>query len=143
MEYFNIRLLTPDFHIYLDRQLSENRLKGKWFERWRGAYKWSKYIPQLWTSKSTVSFGNKAWGKELKIFYSYMSLTHAIEAYLLTLLSFSSLMATFEIFHKQKFGMEKYAHIQFWSWKWHWATLLDTDLVSLLSTWNLIRLVSE
>ena len=44
-----------------------------------------------------------------------MSLTQAIEAYLLQLLSFSSGMATFEIFHWQKFGVAKYADDKFWS----------------------------
>ena len=55
-----------------------------------------------------MSFGNEAWGEDLKIFDSYTSLTHTIEAYLLPLLSFSS----FDIFRQQKFGVEKYSHTQ-------------------------------
>ena len=71
------------------------------------------YISQLQASKATVSFGNKAWSVDLKIFCLYTSLTHAIKAYLLQLLSFSSVMATFEIFPQQKLRLEKYTHIQF------------------------------
>ena len=71
------------------------------------------YISQLQAWKTTVSFGNKTWSEDLKVFYSYASLTHAIKAYLLPLLRFSSVMATFEIFLQQKLGIEKYAHIQF------------------------------
>ena len=71
------------------------------------------YISQLRPSKTTASFGNKAWSDELKTFYSYTSLTHVIKAYLLPLLEFSSVMATFEIFPQQKLDIEKYAHIQF------------------------------
>ena len=59
-------------------------------------------------SKSTVSFGNEASGEELKDFDSYTSLTHAIEAYLLTITELFLVISTFEIFHHQKFGMEKY-----------------------------------
>ena len=33
---------------------------------------------------------------------------HAIEAYLLTITELFSVMSTFEIFHYQKFGIEKY-----------------------------------
>ena len=44
-----------------------------------------------------------------------MSLTQANEAYLLQLLSFSSGMATFEIFYWQIFGLEKYAGNKFWT----------------------------
>ena len=71
------------------------------------------YISQLRASKTTVSFGNKTWSEELKVFYSCTSLTHAIKTYLLPLLRFSSVMATFETFPQQKLGIEKYAHIQF------------------------------
>ena len=60
-----------------------------------------------------MSFGKEACAEDLKISDSHMSLTQAIEAYLLPLLSFSSGMATFEIFHQQKFGVEKYAHNKF------------------------------
>ena len=41
-----------------------------------------------------------------KISDSYTSLIQAIEAYLLTLLSFSQVMAPFEIFNQQKFGIK-------------------------------------
>ena len=71
------------------------------------------YISQLWVSKTAVSFGNKAWSEDLKLFYLYTSLAHVIKVYLLPLLRFSSVMATFEIFPQQKLGIEKYAHIQF------------------------------
>ena len=71
------------------------------------------YISQLRASNTTVSFGNKAWSEDLKIFYSYTSLTHVIKVCLIPLLRFSWVMATFEIFPRQKLGIEKYAHIQF------------------------------
>ena len=65
-----------------------------------------RYI--LRASKSTARFGNEALGEDLKFFD--LNLIHAIEAYLLTIyfILFSSVMTTFEIFHHQKFGMEKY-----------------------------------
>ena len=65
-----------------------------------------RYI--LRASKSTARFGNEASGEDLKVFD--LSLIHTIEAYLLTIyfILFSSVMTTFEIFHHQKFGMEKY-----------------------------------
>ena len=47
------------FICILDRQLSENGLKGKWFESWRGACESIRYISQLWVSKITVSFGKE------------------------------------------------------------------------------------
>ena len=40
---------------------------------------------QLPASKNTVSFGKEAWGEDLKIFYPYTRLIHAVEAYLLSL----------------------------------------------------------
>ena len=45
---------------------------------------------------SIMSFRNEAWGKNLIIFYSYLSQTQAIEAYLRPLLSFFGLFSTFE-----------------------------------------------
>ena len=45
-----------------------------------------------------VGFRSEDWGETLKIFDSYTSLTKAIEAYFLPLLSFSSVIVTFEIF---------------------------------------------
>ena len=56
------------------------------------------YISLLRASKNTVSFGSKPSSEYLKIFYSYTSLKHTMNAYLLPLLSFFSVMATFEIF---------------------------------------------
>ena len=53
-------------------------------------------------------FENEASGEDLRIFDSYTSLIHAIEAYLLTITGLFSIMSTFEIFHPPKFGMEKY-----------------------------------
>ena len=47
---------------------------------------------------SIVSFGNEAWSEDLIIFDSCTSPTEAIEAYLRPLPSFSSVMASFEIF---------------------------------------------
>ena len=71
------------------------------------------YISQLGASKRNVSFWNKSWSEDLKMFYSYTSLEHTMNAYFLPLLSFSSVMATFEIFSQQKLGVEKYSHTQF------------------------------
>ena len=62
-----------------------------------------------------MGFGNKTWGEDLILFDSYTILTQATEAYLRPLLSFSSVMTTFEIFRQQKFGMDRYAHTQFWN----------------------------
>ena len=175
MEFFNIIFLTPGFRPYLDKQLSENGLKGKQF------WKSEKGIRLRWILITATIFEkhceiwNKSWVEELKLFDSYMSLIHAINTYLPPLLCFSSVMATFEIFHWQKFGIPnfgvsttnlnpidifrrwwklnfrllgqvKLSHF-FWKnrskeaifymlyiffgligWKWHWATLLDTDL---------------
>ena len=56
-------------------------------------------LSQLQVSKSTVSFANNTWGEDLNISGSYMSLTQVLDAYLLPLLSFYSVIATFEIFH--------------------------------------------
>ena len=56
------------------------------------------HISLLRASKSSVGFGNKPWSEYLKIFYLYTSLEHTMNAYLLPLLSFSSVMTTFEIF---------------------------------------------
>ena len=64
-------------------------------------------MSQLRASKTTVSFKNKAWSEDLKSFYSCMSLAHAINADLLPLLSFSLIMATFELFPQQKLRVEK------------------------------------
>ena len=49
------------------------------------------------------------------MFDSYASLTHAYlrPIFFLPLVSFSSVMGTFEIFHWKKIGVVKYAHIQF------------------------------
>ena len=69
-------------------------------------------ISKLRTSNTIDGFGNKGWSEDLKIFYSYTTLTHAIKTYLLPLLRFSSIMATFEIFPQQKLGIDKYAHIE-------------------------------
>ena len=56
----------------------------------------------------TVSFGNKAWGEDLKVSDSHTNLTQAIGTYLLPVLSFSSGMATFEIFEiSQGFVLEQ------------------------------------
>ena len=64
-------------------------------------------------------------------YHSYgLRSTQAIEAYLRSLLSFSLVVASFEIFHYQKFGMERYV-----------VTISDTDLDSLLPfKWNWMRL---
>ena len=50
--------------------------------------------------------------EDQKPFYSCTSMTHAIKANLQSLLSFSSVMATFEVFRQQKPGVEKYVYIQ-------------------------------
>ena len=69
----------------------------------------SWYILQLWASNGIVGFGNEAWSEDLIMsptqateayfFQIYTSPTQATEAYLRPLLSFSSVIATFEIFH--------------------------------------------
>ena len=56
------------------------------------------YISLLRAWKCTVSFGNKPWSEYLKLFYSYMSLKHTMNTYLLPLLSFSLVMTGNEIF---------------------------------------------
>ena len=63
-------------------------------------------------SKSALSFGNEARGEDLELFYLYTHLNHVIGAFLPPLLSFSSVMATLDIFYLQKFYVEKYAHTQ-------------------------------
>ena len=78
---------------------------------------------QLWASNGIVGFGNEAWSEDLIMsptqateayfFQIYTSPTQATEAYLRPLLSFSSVIATFEKFRYQKFGVERYAHAQF------------------------------
>ena len=40
-------------------------------------------------------------------------LTQAIEAHLQPLMSFPLVVATFELFHYQKFGVKRYAHTHF------------------------------
>ena len=55
-----------------------------------------------------MSFRNEASSEVPKNFDSCTSLIQAIEAYLLTITGLFSVMSTFEIFHHQKFGMEKY-----------------------------------
>ena len=81
-------------------QPSENGVKVTWsdFESWRETCEWSRYISQLPTSNSILRFGNEAWSEDLIIFYSYTSPIEVNEAYLQPLLSFSSVITTFEIF---------------------------------------------
>ena len=79
-EFSNIRLLIPSFHTHFGkvtiRKCIERNLK--WF----------------WKLKS-----------EVDTYHSYgLRLTLATDAYLQPLLSFSLIVATFEIFHDQKFG---------------------------------------
>ena len=72
-----------------------------------------------------MSFGNKAWSEDLKIFDT--SLTHTIKAYLLPLLRFSSVLAIFEIFPQEKLGIEKYARIQFQCWNDHFNLVVGAS----------------
>ena len=89
MEFSNIRLLIPSFHTHFGKAAIR-----KWIE---GSLKW------FWKIES-----------EVDTYHSYgLRPTQAIEAYLQPLLSFSLVVATFEIFHYQKFGVERYAHTQF------------------------------
>ena len=50
-------------------------------------------------SKSTLSFGNKARGEDMELFHLYTHLNHVMEVFLPPLLSFSSIMATLDIFY--------------------------------------------
>ena len=115
MEIPNIRFLNPGFYTYFGQATIRKWIKGGMILKVGDEYtsEVDSYISQLRASKTTVSFGNKAWSEDLKIFYSYTSLTHVIKVYLIPLLRFSSVMATFEIFPQQKLGIEKYAHLQF------------------------------
>ena len=54
----------------------------------------SRYILQLWASDSIVGFGNEAWSEDVIIFDS----TRVRHKQLRPLLSFSLVIATFEIF---------------------------------------------
>ena len=63
------------------------------FESWRRVYEGSIHI-----TATAFEEHCKFWKQYLKTFYSYTSLKHTMNAYLLPLLSFSSLMATFEEF---------------------------------------------
>ena len=56
---------TQGFTRILDRQLSENGLKGEWFWKLETSIQVKWYISQLRASKTTVSFGNKAWSEDL------------------------------------------------------------------------------
>ena len=91
MEFSNIRLLIPSFHTHFGKAAIR-----KWIE---GSLKW------FWKLESEVDT-NHSYG---------LRPTQATGAYLRPLLSFSLVNATFEIFHYQKFGVERYAHTQFWS----------------------------
>ena len=115
MEIPNIRFLNPGFYTYFGQATIRKWIEGGMILKGGDEYtsEVGSYISQLRASKTTVSFGSKAWSEDLEIVYSYTSLTHAIKAYLVPLLRFSSVMATFEIFPQQKPGTEKYAHIQF------------------------------
>ena len=113
MEIPNIRFLKPGIYTYF-----EQATIGKWIKRGMilkagDEHTREVYISQLRASKRNVSFGNKPWSEHLKMFYSYTSLEHTMNALLLPLLSFSQVMATFEIFSQQKLGVEKYSHTQF------------------------------
>ena len=59
---------------------------------------WSRYISQLRPSKAPWVLETKLGMKTWKTVDSYTSLTHRIKAYLLPLMSFSSVMAIFEMF---------------------------------------------
>lgn len=59
---------------------------------------WNRYISQLRASKTLGVLETRLGMKTWKIVDSYMSLTHRIKAYLLPLMSFSSVMATFQMF---------------------------------------------
>ena len=49
MKFPDLKFSAQIFTLVLDRQLSENGLKGTWngFESWRGACEWSGYISKL------------------------------------------------------------------------------------------------
>ena len=98
MKISNIRFLELGIYTYF-----EEAIVGKWIERGiilkaGDEYTREIYISLLQASKSTVSFGNKPSSEHMKPFCSYTSLKHTMNVYLLPLLSFSSVMATFEIF---------------------------------------------
>ena len=114
MEIPNKRFLNPGFYTNFGQATIRKWIEGGMILKVgdEHASEVDSYISQLRASKTTVSFGNKTWSVDLKIFCSYTSLTHAIKAYLLPLLSFSSVMATLEIFPQQKLRVEKYAHFQ-------------------------------
>ena len=133
MEIPNIKFLKAGFYTYFGQATI-----GKWIERGmilKAGDKYTRevYISRLRASKSTVSFGNKSWSEDLKIFDSYTRLKHTMNVYLLQLLSFSSVMDTFEIFSQQRLGVEKYSHIQFRSqhdhFKFRWWCKLNFGLL--------------
>ena len=87
-EFSNIRLLIPSFQTHFGKATIRKCIEGnlKWF----------------WKLKSEADTATEA----------YLQI-QATEAYLQPLLSFSLIVATFEIFHDQKFGVQRYAHTQF------------------------------
>ena len=65
-------------------------------------------VGEWYTNKVITATGFEEHCEFRKRATSYTSLIHTIEAYLLTITELFSVMSTFEIFHHQKFGMEKY-----------------------------------
>ena len=92
------KFIKPGIYTYFEEATIGKWIKGGMILKAGDEYTREVYISLLRASKSTVSFGNKPWSEYLKIFYSYTSLKHTMNAYLLPLVSFSSVMATFEIF---------------------------------------------
>ena len=88
-EFSNIRLLIPNFPTHFGKATIRKCIEGN--------------LKRFWKLKS-----------EVDTYHSYgLRATQATETYLQPLLSFSLVVATFEIFHYQKFGVERYAHTQF------------------------------
>ena len=106
MEFFNIISLTPGFQTYLDKQLSENGLKGKRFWKLEKGI-WLRWILITVTIlEKHCEIWKKAWREDLKLFDSYMSLIHAIET--ITVFSFSN-------GYFWNISLAKIWHTQFWS----------------------------
>ena len=75
--------------------------------------KWSRYISRVQASNNIVSFGNEAWSEDLILFDSTRVRLKPLRPICDHYWVFLPVIATFEILHKQKFAVERYAHTQF------------------------------
>ena len=107
MDIPNIRFLNPGFYTYFGQATFR-----KWIERGMILKVGDEYTSEVDTYYSYGPQRAMNQSEDQKPFYSCTSMTHAIKANLQSLLCFSSVMATFEMFPQQKLGVEKYVYIQ-------------------------------